>query len=170
MAHADAQQLPKTSVCTPVGLSQNCLVVNADGSINVDTSGGGVPTAVTIAPSSSSSIAATKVGSTSAGVTSLSAKASAGNLYSWKCDAIAGSVAGYCIVYNSSSTPGTGALTAANVVDWCYFSTPAGCSGNYNPGPVANYSAGIQVLISSASTPFTYTTGTLTGAINALVQ
>lgn len=118
-------------------------------------------------PTSSSTYALSHNQSSSAGVTSLVIKSSAGNLYDFKCDAIAGAAAGYCIVYNGSSAPSTGSLTAANVLDWCYFgTTAAGCSLSRVPMPI-NYSTGIVVLISSASTPFTYTTGTDSGGIEA---
>ena len=109
--------------------------------------------------------------STTALANNLSVKASAGSLSAYNCTGIAGGSAGYCIAYNGSSTPGTGALTGANVLDFCYFdTTPRGCSlSHIAPGAVP-YSTGIQILVSSAASPFTYTTGTDTAAISADYQ
>jgi hypothetical protein len=104
--------------------------------------------------------------STTALGTSLVAKASAGNLYGFNCAAIAGASGGNCIAYNGTTVPGTGALTGANVLDFCTFDTGSkGCSLSRIPLPV-NYGTGIVILISSAASPYTYTTGTDTGAIS----
>jgi hypothetical protein len=103
--------------------------------------------------------------STTALGTSLVGKASPGSLFGFNCSGIAGGAAGYCIAYNGTSAPGTGALTGANVLDFCYFDTSArGCSLSRIP-LAASYSTGIVLLLSSAASPYTYTTGTDTGAI-----
>lgn len=108
--------------------------------------------------------------STTALGTSLAAKASAGYLYGFNCTAITGAAAGYCIAYNGTTAPGTGALTGANVLDACYFDTTArGCSLSRIPMGVA-YGTGIVILVSSAVTPFTYTTGIDTAFISADYQ
>jgi hypothetical protein len=61
-------------------------------------------------------------------------------------------------------------LTGTLVLDFCYFDTTArGCSLSRIP-LAANYSAGITILLTSAVTPYTYTTGTDTGAISADYQ
>lgn len=105
--------------------------------------------------------------STTALGTSLVAKASAGNLGAYNCSGIAGAAAGFCIVYNGTAAPSTGALTGANVLDFCSFDTSAkGCSLTRLPNSIA-LSTGIVVLITSAASPYTYTTGTDTGAIEA---
>jgi hypothetical protein len=115
----------------------------------------------------SSSTSAMGHASTTALGTSLVAKASAGNLYAYNCTGIAGGSAGYCIAYNGSSAPSTGALTGANVLDFCYYDTTArGCSLSRIP-LAANYSTGIVILVSSATSPYTYTTGVNTAAISA---
>jgi hypothetical protein len=94
-------------------------------------------------------------------------KATSGILGNFYCTAITGGAAGYCIVYNGTSVPATGALTATNVLDSCYIpATATGCAFQHMPFPVY-YSSGIVILISSAATPFTYTTGTDTGFISA---
>ena len=101
--------------------------------------------------------------------TSLVVKASAGNLLGFYCNAITGGAAGYCIAYNAASAPSTGALTGASVLDSCYFDgTAGGCSLSRIPTSIAA-STGIVILLSSASTPFTYTTGTDTGFIAGVV-
>lgn len=138
------------------------ITMDTSGNFCGNNSGGGASTA-TLTPSAASANAVSHASVTSLG-TSLVAKASAGNLYGFYCGAITGGSPGYCIAYNGSSVPGTGALTGANVLDSCYFSGAAGCSLSRTPIG-ANYSTGIVILISSAATPFTYTTGTDTGYI-----
>ena len=102
--------------------------------------------------------------------TSLVAKASAGDLSAFNCTAIAGAAAGYCIAYNGTTAPATGALTGANVVKSCYFDTTAkGCSLTHLPNSIA-MSTGIVILVTSATTPFTYTTGVDTAFIEADYQ
>jgi hypothetical protein len=87
------------------------------------------------------------------------------NLYGFNCSAITGGASGYCIAYNGTSEPAPGALDPTKVLDFCYFGdTPRGCSLSRIPLAV-QYSAGIVILISSASTPYTYTDNVLTGAI-----
>lgn len=113
-------------------------------------------------------VAQTSHASTAALGTSLLVKASAGNLFGYYCNAIAGAATGYCIAYNSATVPAANsALTGSLVLDNCYLDgTAAGCSLSRIPASIA-YSAGIVILISSAVTPFTYTTGTDTGFIAA---
>jgi hypothetical protein len=94
-------------------------------------------------------------------------KASAGTLFGFYCNAITGGASGYCIAVNSATVPSTGTITG--VLDNCYFSTPAGCSFSRIPAGVA-YGTGISILISTAASPFTYTTGTDTGFIGADFQ
>ena len=99
--------------------------------------------------------------------TSLVAKASAGDLAAFNCTAITGGAAGYCIAYNGTSAPSTGALTGSLVLDSCYFdTTPKGCNLSHIPNSIA-FSSGIVILVTSAATPFTYTTGTDTAYIEA---
>jgi hypothetical protein len=118
-----------------------------------------------LSPTSSATSAVSGASTTALG-TSLVAKASAGNLYGFNCTGVTGGAAGYCIVYNGTTAPSTGALTGANVLDFCYFDTTArGCSLGRHP-MAKNYSTGIVVLVSSAVTPYTYTTGTDTAAIS----
>ena len=75
---------------------------------------------------------------------------------------------GYCVLYNATSAPGAGALTAANVL-W-FQSLPANGSCDFTAAGVPPIPAGTGavVLITSASTPYTYTTGVITAAIAGL--
>jgi hypothetical protein len=139
-------------------------------SINGALPAGTGTAATAIAATSAAAGALTHLSSSSNTAVAFSAKATAGNLYGFNCTAVAGGAAGYCIAYNGTSAPGTGALTAANVLDFCFFDTTArGCTLSRIPMYV-NYSAGIQILISSAATPYTYTTGTDTAAITVDFQ
>ena len=108
--------------------------------------------------------------STTALGTSQVLKASAGNFYGANVTGVTGGAAGYLIIYNGTTAPSTGALTGANVLDFCYFdTTPRGCSISYIP-LMKQYSTGIVALVSSAVTPYTYTTGTDTAAISGVVK
>jgi hypothetical protein len=130
--------------------------------IYANTSVSASPQPVTFAANSHSSVTAL--------ANNLVAKNAAGTLFGFYCNAIAGGAAGYCIAYNGASAPGTGALTGANVLDACYFDTTArGCSLSRIPIGVA-YGTGIVILVSSAVTPFTYTTGVDTAFISADYQ
>src|SRR5574340_727338 len=98
---------------------------------------------------------------------SLIVKASAGVLLGFNCTGVTGGAAGYCVAYNSGTVPGTGALTGAQVLDACYFGTTAnGCALLRTPFPVP-YSNGIVILVTTAASPLTYTTGTATALITA---
>ena len=122
---------------------------------------------VVLSPTSSSVSAMTHATTTSGLANNLIVKGSAGNLGGFNCTGISGGVAGYCIVVNQATVPSTGSLSASIVLDACYFDTTArGCSLSRMPD-VVNYSAGITILVSSAASPYTYTTGTDTAMITA---
>jgi hypothetical protein len=119
-----------------------------------------------LSPTSSSTSALSHASVTALG-NSLVVKASAGNLYAFNCSAIAGAAAGNCIAVNASSVPATGALTGSTVLDSCNFDTTTkGCSLSRIPIGI-QYGTGIVILVSSAASPFTYTTGTDTAFISA---
>lgn len=101
--------------------------------------------------------------------TSLIALPNEGMLASFNCTAITGGAAGYCVAYDSATVPSPGALTGASVRDVCYFSGTAGCSLTHMPF-LAAFNNGIVILVTTASSPFTYTTGTDTAFISADVQ
>lgn len=152
-----------TSAPTYTTSTYNPLSLDTTGNLRVVTASSSTQT---LAPTSSSTAALLHASTTALG-TSLVASNTAANLYTYNCSAISGGSGGFCIAYNGSSVPATGALTGANVLDFCFFgSTPQGCSLSRIPMAV-NYSAGIVILISTAATPYTYTTGTATGAITA---
>lgn len=100
----------------------------------------------------------------------LTVKTARGALVNYNCTAITGGSAGFCVAYDSAFVPPTGALSGANVIDVCYFDTSArGCSfARLSAGP--DYVNGIQILVTTAATPFTYTTGTATAFIEADYQ
>lgn len=76
---------------------------------------------------------------------------------------------GYCILYNATAAPGTGALTAGLVLAFQLLPASGYCDWTASNAPIVA-SAGAVVLISSATTPFTYTTGVITAAIYGLAQ
>lgn len=124
------------------------LTVDANMNLCTSGGGGGGSSAFTVPHASS-------VGTVSA----LAVKTSSGFLLGFNCTGITGAAAGFCVAYNSATTPSAGALTAAAVLDYCFFDTTArGCSLGRAPSQVA-YSAGIQILVTTATSPYTYTTG-----------
>lgn len=144
----------------PIDL-QGCL--NASGKVVACSDSTAVGSKVTATQGTVSHASVTSLG------TSLVVKASAGTLSGFNCTAITGGAAGYCVAYNATAAPGTGALTGSLVLDSCFFDTTArGCS-LARLSPVA-YSAGIVILVTSAVTPFTYTTGTDTAFVSADYQ
>lgn len=100
-------------------------------------------------------------------VSSFIAKASAGALYGYNCTAITGGAAGFCVAYNSATAPvANGPLTAAAVLDFCYFDTTArGCSLSH-VGLSPTYSNGMVIIITTATSPYTTITSVATGAIS----
>jgi len=128
-------------------------------------------------PGGASAIVTTGTGVPGAGVmghantaslgTSLVVKAAPGNLAAFNCAGITGGVAGFCVAYNATAAPSTGALTGSLVLDACYFDTTAkGCSLSHLPKSIAA-SLGITILVTSAASPLNYTTGTDTAYIEA---
>jgi hypothetical protein len=115
---------------------------------------------------------AAPVVSASASVTSLVLKASAtsatGGVKYFHAEN-ATTTGGYCILYNATSAPGAGALTAASVLAFQLLPAAGFCDWTATNIPIAA-STGVVVLVSSAATPFTYTTGTITAAIYGLAQ
>lgn len=77
--------------------------------------------------------------------------------------------AGYCVLYNGTAAPSTGALTAANVLAFQLLPANSYCDWIAR-GPPITASAGAVVLLTSAANPYTYTTGAITGSIYGLAQ
>jgi len=84
--------------------------------------------------------------------------------FNWAHVENATSVSGYVIVYNAISAPSAGALSAGLVLTFEYLPPSGYADLDYSTRPIAG-SAGIVILLTSAATPFTYTTGSITGAI-----
>lgn len=114
------------------------------------------------APTSSSFIAiAPAIG---INVTSLVIKAGPSNLYSVYATNLTAN-AGFLIIVNATSVPGTGALTPSTVLDCIPLQASDVSSLNYAPNPPEPYPAGIVALVSSSSGTSactTYTTGSIT--------
>lgn len=93
-------------------------------------------------------------------------KASAGNLFSVYATNLT-ATSGFLVVLNSTTAPADGAITPLACA-------PLPASGvaslSYNPGPPAAYSTGITAVVTSATTCFTKTTGTITAFISGSVQ
>jgi hypothetical protein len=121
---------------------------------------GGVIGVITPQPSPSSSFATTITNATSTALeVARAAKSSAGNLYGFYCTAItpnSTATAGYCFGYNATACPANGVTpTAALILDVCQYDTTAkGCSLSRLPGPARNYSTGISICITTATSPF----------------
>ncbi len=135
------------------------------GSVSVsNTNANGPATPANASPTVSATMSHANVASLGA---SLVAKNSPGNLAAFNCAAITGGAAGFCIAYNATSEPSAGALTGSLVLGVCYFDTTSkGCSLTHLPDSIAA-SVGIVILITTAASPLTYTTGTDTAYIEA---
>ena len=98
-------------------------------------------------------------------VSSQVVKTTSGNLGGFNCTAITGGAAGFCVAIAANSAPTNGATITP--LDFCWFDTTArGCSLSRIPSTIA-YSNGITILITSAATPYTFTSGTDTAAVSA---
>lgn len=120
---------------------------------------------VVITPSSSLTVGITPIVSASAEATHV-LKAAAGNLYSVYATNLT-ATAGFLTVLNATAAPGDGAITPLECV-------PIAANGNasisFAGGPPAAFSTGITVVVTSAATCFTKTTGVITAFIKGAVQ
>lgn len=101
-------------------------------------------------------------------VTALLIKNTPDNLYSVYATNLTAN-AGFLILYNSATIPGTGSITASLVLDCIPLQASDVSSINYAPYPPKYYSAGIVALVSSSSGTAactTYTTGSITAFIS----
>jgi hypothetical protein len=80
------------------------------------------------------------------------------------------STAGFLVGYNAISNPSDGALTAALVIDCVALPASGTAVIDNQPGPGTNYTAGIVVVLTSAASCYTKTTGTVAGFISVKVQ
>lgn len=93
-------------------------------------------------------------------------KTSAANLYSVSATNLT-ATAGFLVILNVTAVPADGAISPAECV-------PLPANGvaaiSYNPGPPSYYSTGIVVVVTSAATCFTKTTGVITAFIKGSLQ
>jgi hypothetical protein len=93
-------------------------------------------------------------------------KAAAGNLYSVNATNQT-TTAGFLVVINATTAPTTG----STITPLSCAPLPASGSASINYGQVpAAYSTGITAMLTSATTCFTFTSGTITGFISGLIQ
>ncbi len=93
-------------------------------------------------------------------------KAGAGNVYSVYAAALTGGTSGFLVLLNATSAPVDGAITPLAIAP---FSGGVAII-NYAGLPPGVFSTGITAVVTSASTPFTKTTGVLTAYISGMVQ
>ncbi len=103
---------------------------------------------------------------TATAAASLVLKGGPGLLYSVYATNIT-TTAGYLIVLNATSDPTTGTVTPLACVP---LPASGAASINYIPTPAGQYSVGITAVLTSASTCFTVTEGTITGFIAGSVK
>lgn len=135
------------------------------GTVAISQTTPGTTNGVNIAPSSGSAVAITPVVSASA-ESSHVLKSSAGNLYSVYAVNLT-ATSGFLQVFNATSAPTDGAVTPIECIQLPPLATS---SINYGSAPPARFSTGIVAVVSSATTCFTKTTGTITAFIHGVVQ
>jgi len=163
-------QADGTSGVNALGVSNFNYIFNGTNydrsrSINGAVAAGTGTAAVAMAPTSASAGGISAVVSPSAEGTRV-LKAGAGNLYSAYATNLT-ATAGFLVVVNATSAPADGAITPLACVP---LPENGNASINYGAGPPQVYSTGITVVLTSASSCFTKTTGTLTGFISGNVM
>ncbi len=139
------------------------LTVNSDGSINTTTTLAAATT-VTVIPSATAANGIAPVVSASAEGSHV-LKATPGNLYQVYAQNLT-ATAGFLIVLNSTTVPSDGAVTPLAAVN-----LPANGVAAIDFGVIPSvYSTGITAVVTSATTPFTKTTGVITAFISGSVQ
>lgn len=80
---------------------------------------------------------------------------------------------GFVEVINATSAPADGALTggtgSGNLEDWAILPASGETSASFTPA-LHIYSVGVTICVTSASTPYTKTTGVITAAITGSTQ
>jgi hypothetical protein len=89
-------------------------------------------------------------------------KNSAGTLFTVYAVNLNTTTAAFLDILNVTTAPSDGAVAP---LDFCYMPPGGACSITYNAFQGAAYSTGITAVITSATTPLTKTTGTVTGLI-----
>lgn len=103
---------------------------------------------------------------TATAVASLVLKAAPGKVYSVYATNVT-STAGFLILLNAVTDPGTGTVTPLACVP---LPGSGAASINFIPTPPALFTVGITAVLTSASTCFSITEGTITGFIGGTVQ
>lgn len=130
----------------PVSLVAGSALV---GTVSIDQTTPGSTNGVSIVPTSATTASLTPV--TSAALESCHViKASAGNLYSF--EVLTQATAGIVLIFNATSAPVDGAVTPIKF----YTAAANSTVGAAFPSPI-NFSTGIVICFSSATTPFTKT-------------
>jgi hypothetical protein len=93
-------------------------------------------------------------------------KAAPGILYSSYASNLTGGTSGNLLILNATSAPADGAVTPIVCVPF----SGGVASANYADIPPASFTTGIVAVVSSATSCFTKTTGTLTAFISGMVQ
>lgn len=167
---AFAQEAVSINLAVPVidangNTRYNFQPITSANPLPVTSSGGSGATNATIVTTSGATSLTPVVSTTPEAAHTI--KAFAGNLYSAYAVNLS-ATAGFLVIVDQTSVPATGSIT--NVIDFCVLPANGQCSINSKPGPPTKYLNGIVALITSAASPFTYTTGTVTAAIHAEAQ
>lgn len=125
------------------------------------------PFGVFISATSTSNVGITPV-ATSGTTSTLKLKTSPGNLYSVYANSATSSGAGFLQIFNASSEPLDGA--GQTPIDCVPIAAGGTASINYSPGPAGVFSTGIIAVLSSATTCFVKTTGSVLGFIHGSIQ
>lgn len=157
----------RLSTATSGALAVTAILTSATSGVFLNfplPTGTNVIGSVVSAPSSAAANGLTPIVSTTAEATHV-LKATPGNLYSVYAVNLT-ATAGFLTVLNLTSAPGDGAITPLDVAV-----LPANGSANisFGSGPPGVYSVGITAVLTSAATPFTKTTGVITGFIHGAV-
>lgn len=103
---------------------------------------------------------------TGSAVASLVLKATPGNVYSVYATNLT-TTAGFLLLLNATSDPASGSVKPLACVP---LPASGAASINYIPTPAGYYSVGITAVLTSASTCFTITEGTITGFIAGTIK
>lgn len=155
-----------------IAFADNAYVVPSCGSVTLGSGtqdrtqdgSGQACVAASAAPSAASTVGIVPVTSASAENSHVLSAAPA-NLYSVYATNLT-ATPGYLVVLNLTAKPADGAILPLDCVPLPAYQT---ASINYS-GPPARYGIGIVAVLSSATTCFTQTTGTITGFIKGAVK
>lgn len=144
-----------------VVLPGGCGSASYQGGLNTPTMNTAGQDCVSSSTSSASSVVSTSLEASHV------LKASAGALYSVYATNLTGGASGYLLIFDSATVPADGAVQPKVCVP---FNSSGVALANYQGIPAANFTNGIVAVVSSSTTCFTKTTGTLTAFISGMVQ